>query len=430
MTTAETLQDPPADLPEVAARFWRYVQIDTQSDPSSTTTPSTAKQFDLARLLEGELSELGLEDVTVDQHGYVYATLGAQGGGAEAPTLALLAHMDTSPDEPGGPVKPQLHRSYDGGRIVLDEIAQVALDPERSPELRDHVGHDVISSDGTTLLGSDDKAGIAIIMAAVAELAQSDAPRPRVRVCFTVDEEIARGVEKLELDTLAADVAYTVDGATVGHIDTATFNAAQATITVRGLMVHPGTAKGIMVNAGTVLAQLLAQLPPDETPETTEGDEGYFCCLEIEGSVAEARAMLILRDFTDEGLERRKNLLQELVAAAQRHAPDATIELDIHDQYRNMRSYIAEQDPRTIDLALEAGRAMGLEVSEQSIRGGTDGSRLSEMGLPTPNIFTGGHDYHSRFEWNTVQNLETATTYVVELVKRWASETRAEAAVP
>ena len=413
----------PDGLPEVAARFWRYVQVDTQSDPSSKSTPSTAKQFDLGRILEQELRDQGLDDVSLDRYGYVFATLPAIGAGCDAPTVALLAHIDTSPDEPGGPVRPQLHPNYDGSTIPLTGDPSVALDPQRSPELLDHLGHDLISSDGTTLLGSDDKAGIAIIMSAIAALAAAPKiDRPKIRVCFTVDEEIARGVDKLSLDDLAADIAYTVDGATIGHIDTATFNAAQATLTVNGLMVHPGMAKGVMVNAGTILAELLSEIPTDEAPETTEGDEGYFCCLEIQGSIQEARATLILRDFEDAGLERRKAVLSELADAARRKYPGATIGLDLEDQYRNMRSYIEESDPRTIDLAVETARQMGLDASEQSIRGGTDGARLSEQGLPTPNIFTGGHDYHSRFEWNTVQNLVTTTTFVEQLMRRWASE--------
>ena len=409
----------PEDFPDVAARFWRYVQFDTQSDPSSSTTPSTAKQLELGRLLESELREIGLEDVEMDEHGYVYATL-PPSDGAGGPTVALLAHIDTSPDEPGGPVKPRVHRGYDGGRLVLHEELGVSLDPERSPELLDHAGHDLITSDGTTLLGSDDKAGIAIIMAAVAELAGSPAPRPRTRVCFTVDEEIARGVDALDHDKLGAQVAYTVDGGTIGHIDTATFNAAQSVVRVHGLMVHPGTAKGILVNAGTILTEILGGLPASETPETTAGDEGYFCCLEIAGTVQEASAKLILRDFSDEGLARRKQLLEQLCEAARTRHPGASVELDTVDQYRNMRSYITEAEPRTIDMALEAARAMGLPASEQSVRGGTDGARLSEQGLPTPNLFTGGHDYHSRFEWNTVQNLETSTEFVKRLLALWA----------
>lgn len=414
---------PPEHLPDVARRFWHYVQIDTQSDPASETTPSTAKQLDLARLLETELHDLGLEDVVLDQNGYVYATLPASPAAVGAPTVTLLAHMDTSPDEPGGPVVPQLHRDYGGGRIELPGDRSVALDPERSPKLLDHVGHDLISSDGTTLLGSDDKAGIAIIMATLQRLTDDPAlERPRVRVCFTVDEEIARGVDALELDTLDADLGYTVDGGSVGHIDVATFHAVAATIEVKGLMVHPGTAKGVLVNAATILAGMIDELPADEAPETTEGLEGYFCCLEMQGTVPSASAKLILRDFEDAGIERRRSVLRQIVDRARREHPAATIELELIDQYRNMRSYIEESDPRTIELALETARALGLDASEQSIRGGTDGARLSERGLPTPNLFTGGHDYHSRFEWNTVQNLETSTDFLTALLGRWSRE--------
>lgn len=410
------------DLPPVAQKFLRYVQIDTQSDRNSDTTPSTAKQKDLGRLLVSELREMGIADAAIDEHGYVYANLAANGtAGGRTPAVALVAHVDTSPDEPGGPVKPLIHRDYDGSVITLSGDPSVKVDPARSPALLEHKGQDLITSDGTTLLGSDDKAGVAVIMQVAEDLmADPDHPRPTLRICFTVDEEIGRGVDKLDMERLAADVAYTVDGEEVGDLDTATFNAAEATIRVTGVNVHPGTAKGVMANAATILARILAALPAAEAPETTEGEEGYFCPTEIEGNISKAETKMLLRDFTTEGMERRKRLVHQLAEAARLEHPRAEIEVEIEDQYKNMGDYIAETDPRAISFALAAGHEMGMELRQMSVRGGTDGSRLSEEGLPTPNIFNGGHDFHSRFEWNTVQNLETTVAYVKQLVRYWA----------
>ena len=420
--------DNESELPGVAQRFLRYVRIDTEADRRSTTTPSSAKQKDLSRLLARELQQLGLSDAAMDDYGYVYATVPStlpKEQASATPVVALVAHVDTSPDEPGGPVQPMVHRNYDGGVVALPGGPGVTLDPERSPALAEHVGHDLISSDGSTLLGSDDKAGVAIIMQVALELlADPSAPRPTLRVCFTVDEEIGRGVDKLDLERLAADVGYTIDGGNVGEIDTATFNAAEALIRVTGVNVHPGTAKDIMANAVTILSGMLASLPSSEAPETTDGEEGYFCPYEMEGNIASAQARILLRDFTTEGLKRRKALVESVAAVARLEHPRAKVEVDIIDNYKNMRNYIEESDPRAFSFAFAAGREMGMDLTEQNVRGGTDGSKLSELGLPTPNIFTGGHDYHSRFEWNTVQNLETAVDYVKHLLRYWAEHGR------
>jgi tripeptide aminopeptidase len=410
-------------LPGVAERFLRYVKIDTQSDRDSTSTPSTEKQKDLSRLLAEELQALGLE-AEMDEHGIVYSRLPGNLPADRAPAtpiVALLAHVDTSPDEPGGPVQPMVHRDYDGKKLTLPGDPSVSLDPGRSPELVDHVGHDLITSDGTTLLGSDDKAGVAIIMQLAEDLlAEAEWPRPELRLCFTVDEEIGRGVDKLDLERLGADVAYTVDGGTIGHIGTETFNAAEAKLIVHGVMVHPGTAKDVMANAAVIASEILAALPEHEAPETTDGQQGYFCPHLISGGVARTEVDILLRDFESDGLERRKRLLRQLVEAAATKHPRASIELEIEDNYKNMKSYIAEQDPRAITLAFAAAEEMGIELEERSVRGGTDGSTMSELGLPTPNLFTGGHDYHSRWEWNTVQNLETSLAYVKQVVRTWA----------
>ncbi len=411
-------------LPAVAERFLRYVQIDTQSDPSSDATPSTDKQKDLGRLLEHELKALGAENVYMDEYGYVFATLPSTLPAERAsatPVVALLAHLDTSPDESGANVRPIVHENYEGGILALPGDPSVTLDPARQPALLQHVGHDLITSDGTTLLGSDDKAGVAVLMQLAQDLIGDDAPRPTLRLCFTVDEEIGRGVEKLDLAKLGADVAYTLDGSATETLYVETFNAAEATITVEGVMVHPGYAKGLMVNAARILAGLLAALPADEAPETTKGREGYFHPHTIDASNASrARAKILLRDFDDEGMARRKAFVAALVEQQRLRHPKARITLDVKDQYKNMRRYIEGSDRRTITFAHRAGEAMGLTLVEKVVRGGTDGARLSEKGLPTPNVFNGGHDYHSRFEWNTVQNLALSLAYTKHLVRYWA----------
>ena len=425
-------------LPGVADRFLRYVQIDTQSDPDSDSVPSTEKQLRLGELLASELRELGAADVEHDEHGYVYATVPARGGAdrkaPEDPVLALLAHQDTSPDEPGDGVQPQIHEDYDGGAIDLRGDGSVVLDPEEDPALGAHVGHDLITTDGTTLLGSDDKAGVAIIMELAAGLLDARhgnetgprggaRPHPPIRICFTVDEEIGRGVDHLDLDRLGADLAYTLDGGGRDVLYTETFFAARASLSVEGEMVHPGYAKDRMVNALRIVAEFVAALPEAESPEHTEGREGYFYPHRSpEASSHRAALDVLLRDFTAEGLDRRKALIERQADYLQRRYADAGIELEIEDQYENMGVYIDELEPRAITVAQRAAEAMGLELRLDHVRGGTDGSRLSARGLPTPNVFTGGHAFHSRKEWNTVQNLERALAFTEALVYAWGEE--------
>ena len=426
----------PKPLPPVAERFLRYVRINTQSDPDSDTTPSTACQKDLGRLLAEELSAIGALEVEMDEYGYVFATLPstlpAEAAG-QAPVLALIAHLDTSPDAPGQGVQPVVHYNYDGGLLTLPGNPDVRLDPAERPALRQHIGHDVITSDGTTLLGSDDKAGVAILMQLAEDLLQEDredqgrpnaaVPHPQIRLLFTVDEEIGQGVDKLSLDKLGADVAYTLDGSGTGTLSYETFNAAAAVVSVEGIGVHPGYAKGVMVNAVRVLAEFIAALPAGEAPETTEGREGYIHPHTIMASdVSRAEARLILRDFTQEGMQRRKAYLEQLVAALRLKYPRATLTLKIEDQYKNMRRYIEAVDQRAISLAHRAAEALGIALEDELVRGGTDGARLSEQGLPTPNVFNGGYDYHSCFEWNTVQNLELSLAYTKALVREWGAE--------
>lgn len=409
-------------LPDVVERFLRYVRIDTQSDPESNTVPSTEKQKDLGRLVVSEMSDLGL-DAAMDSHGYVWTTLPATASapdGAALPVVALLAHMDTAPDAPGADVRPIVHPPYDGGVVTLPGDPSVSLDPTKQPALLGHLGENLITSDGTTLLGSDDKAGVAVLVQLAADLVADATPRPEIRLCFTIDEEIGHGVDNLDLDRLGARVAYTIDGSDIDTISFETFNAAEAVVSIDGIGVHPGYAKGVMVNAIRIAAMLVAELPEAESPEHTDGTDGFIHPHTTgSGDVAHATVKLILRDFTSEGLERRKGLVTDLVNSLRQRYPGASIDLSIRDQYRNMRSYIEETDPRAVMFAFLAAGDIGMTLRSERVRGGTDGSRLSEAGIPTPNIFTGGMDYHSCFEWNTVQSLERTLRFVKALVRYW-----------
>lgn len=410
-------------LPSVAQRFLRYVQIDTQSDPESESVPSTEKQKDLGRLLVEELHKIGLKDAHMNTLGYVFATVPAVGVPSDSPVLGLLAHLDTSPDESGKDVKPIVHRDYKGEVITLPGDTSVRLDPATQPALLEHIGHDIITSDGTTLLGSDDKAGIAILMQLAEDLVDDNHTRPPIRLCFTIDEEIGSGIDHIDLEELGVDVAYTLDGSGIGNFFTETFNAVLATLTIKGIMVHPGYAKDIMVNAVRILSEFIAALPADQAPETTEEREGYLHPHKIKaGDASRCEATFILRDFTREGIENKKRYLETLVDFFRIKYPKAVIELNLEEQYKNMRAYIEETDSRVVSLAHIAAKEMGITLDEHVVRGGTDGARLSELGIPTPNVFNGGHDYHSKFEWNTVQNLETSLVYVKHLVQVWGHE--------
>jgi len=410
-------------LPPIGRKFLRYARVYTTSDPTSDSTPSTSCQLVLGEMLRDELLAIGAQDVEMDEHGYVFATIPAAGSAPGAPTVGLLAHMDTSPEAPGKDVRPVVHFAYDGSPITLPGDPDIVLDPATQPALLRHLGHDVITSDGTTLLGSDDKAGIAILMQLAADLlADRHARRPTLRLCFTVDEEIGRGVEMLDLEKLGVSVAYTIDGSGTDCIYAETFNAAEATITVDGVNVHPGYAKDIMVNASRILVSLLSELPEEQAPETTQDREGYLHLQSLsESTPARAQATILLRDFSQEGLARLKQRIRE---TASRHAashPRARISVAVRDQYRNMRSFIEESDRRVLDFAYRAAESMGMQLTCRVVRGGTDGARLSELGIPTPNIFNGGYDIHSRFEWNTVQNLERSLVFVKVLLAYWAT---------
>jgi len=402
---------------DVLDRFVRYARIDTQADPDSSTYPSSAKQLDLSRLLVEELREIGLDDVVLTEHGYVLATL--PGTVPAAPVVALIAHVDTSPDAPGTGVVPIVHRAWGGEPIVLPGDERQVLDPAELPELAQRLGHDLVTSDGRTLLGADDKAGVAEIMSAVAWLAADDAPRAPVRVVFTVDEEVGHGTDHLDLEVVGADVAYTLDGSGLGEIEVESFSAYQVKVVIRGVGTHPGSAKDRMVNAVKLAADLVASLPRGElSPETTEGREGFLHPTRLLAHAADATVWLIVRDHDDAKLDEHLALLRRLVDDLQAREPRARIELEVEEQYRNMRRAL-NAHPEVVAVAEEAIRRAGVEPVHTIIRGGTDGARLAENGLPTPNLFTGGQLYHSVREWASVQEMAAAAATVIELVRIW-----------
>jgi tripeptide aminopeptidase len=405
---AETL------APGLLERFLRYVRVDTQSRRDRTGSPSTPGQLELGRMLVDELRECGLADAALDENGYVTATLAGTG-----PTIGLLAHLDTSPDAPGAGVEPIVHRGYDGGVLELPRGGTV-LDPRAMPVLGAKAGHDIVTSSGDTLLGADDKAGVAEVMAAVAHLAaHPELPRPTLRVGFTPDEEIGEGASLFDVERFGAVCAYTLDGSQPGELQDETFTAAEVLLTIHGVEVHPGWAKGTLVNAARLAARILAALPADTlTPETTEGREGFIHPYELHASAGQATLRAIVRDFDDDLLADHVALLrrtaQEIVASE----PRARLEIDVRPQYPNMRRYLAAV-PEAVAAAERALRAEGIEPVRTPIRGGTDGSRLSALGLPTPNLFTGGHEYHSVREWASVQDMASAAATIVRLAQAW-----------
>jgi len=399
-------------------RFLRYVRIDTQSAEDADTYPSTEKQLDLSRLLVDELHAIGLTDAALTEHGYVLATLP---GAAGAPVIGLIAHVDTTPETPGGGVEPIVHEAYDGAPIVLPGDPTQVLDPVEEPELAARVGHDIVTSDGTTLLGADDKAGVAEIMAALEYLAAHPEPaHATVRVAFTVDEEVGLGAQHFDLDEFGAEVGYTLDGSGLGELEIETFSARAVRITIRGRGAHPGSAKGKLVNSVKLAADLIAALPRDAlSPETTDGREGFVHPSRISGSVEETVVALIVRDHDDGKLEEHTALVRRLAAELEAREPRARVTVDATDTYSNMRAAI-DRHPRVVAAAEEAIRRAGVEPVRSLIRGGTDGAVLSAMGLPTPNIFTGGQNYHSLREWASVQDMSAAAATVVELARVWA----------
>ncbi len=403
--------------PDVLERFLRYVRVDTQGAYRVAERPSTQKQLDLSRMLVDELHAIGLADAELNAGHSVFATLP---GTIDVPVVGLIAHVDTTPDVTGAGVSPILHEAWQGEPIVLPGDERQVLDPTVLPALAVRVGHDIVTSDGTTLLGADDKAGVAEIMAAVAHLARADdRPRAPIRVAFTVDEEVGRGAEDFDLDAFGADVAYTLDGSDLGELEVETFSAASMRVTIRGLSVHPGTAKDKLVNAVKLASELVLSVPADRlSPETTEGREGYVHPHRISGSTEEAIVDFIARDHDDELLAAHVELLRGLALEVEAREPRAKVDIELRHSYRNMRPFI-EESPRVVDAALEAIRRAGVEPRLAITRGGTDGAVLSTQGLPTPNLFTGGQEYHSVREWASVQDMAAAAATIVELASVW-----------
>jgi tripeptide aminopeptidase len=415
----------------VLERFLRYVQIDTQSRRERRSSPSTPGQLELAKLLVAELHAAGLEDAELDANGYVIATLPAGGDGAgarDAPVIGLIAHLDTSPDAPGSGVAPLVHREYDGSVLELPR-AGTRLDPSTMPELAGKLGHDIVTASGDTLLGADDKAGVAEIMAAVAHLAaHPELPRPTLRIAFTPDEEIGHGATLFDIERFGAFCAYTLDGSELGELQDETFSAAEAILTIHGVEVHPGQATNKLVSALRLAARIVAALPSDTlAPETTADRQGFIHPYELAGTAGRAQIRAIVRDFDDEQLERHVALLRRTAEEVVGAEPRARLEVDVHAQYRNMRRYL-EHVPHVVEAAAAAIRAEGIEPRREPIRGGTDGSRLSEMGLPTPNIFTGGHEYHSVREWASMHDMAAAAATVVRLAEVWTQPELRDAA--
>ena len=402
-------------------RFLRYVRIDTQADETSTTYPSTAKQLTLSRLLADECRALGLADVSCDEFGIVMASVPSTTK-ASVPVVALVAHVDTSPEYSSAAVKPVVHPNYQGNDLVLPGDTSKVIRVSENPDLKKCLGNTIITSDGTTLLGSDDKSGVAVIMTAAAELIRrgNALKHGLIRLCFTCDEEIGRGTDKIDLAALGAHVAYTLDGAGRDDIDSETFSADGAKVTVRGVNTHPSVGKGAMVNAVRILSAFISRLPTARlSPETTDGRDGFIHPYHIEGGVAEASARLILRDFETSELAIQAQLLESIAATLRAEHPKAEITVDIRQQYRNMREGLVVE-PRAVSKAVDAHQSLGRVPHLNIIRGGTDGSLLTAKGLPTPNLSTGEHNPHSPLEWTSLEEMQAAVDILVQLAVEWA----------
>ncbi|WP_114151070.1 peptidase T [Bacillus spizizenii] len=401
---------------EIIERFTTYVKVDTQSDESVDTCPSTPGQLTLGNMLVDELKSIGMQDVAIDENGYVMATLPSNTE-KDVPTIGFLAHVDTATDFTGKNVNPQIIESYDGKDIVLNEQLQVILSPDQFPELSGYKGHTLITTDGTTLLGADNKAGIAEIMTAMDYLIKHpEIKHGTIRVAFTPDEEIGRGPHKFDVKRFNASFAYTVDGGPLGELEYESFNAAAAKITIKGNNVHPGTAKGKMINSAKIAMKLNSLLPADEAPEYTEGYEGFYHLLSIQGDVEETKLHYIIRDFDKGNFQSRKETMKRVVEELQNEYGQDRIQIDMNDQYYNMREKI-EPVIEIVNIAKQAMENLGIEPKISPIRGGTDGSQLSYMGLPTPNIFTGGENFHGKFEYISADNMVKAVNVIVEIAK-------------
>ncbi|GIN64180.1 peptidase T [Robertmurraya siralis] len=397
-------------------RLIRYAKVDTQSNEDSTTCPSTSGQLELANMLVEELKAIGMSEVTMDENGYVMATLPANTEKNVA-TIGFLAHVDTATDFTGAGVNPQIVENYDGNEIILNEELNVILSPQDYPNLKKYIGHTLITTDGTTLLGADNKAGIAEIMTALEYLlAHPEIEHGKVRVAFTPDEEIGRGPHKFDVKAFNAKYAYTMDGGPLGQLQYESFSAAYAKITFKGNNIHPGTAKGKMINSGKMAMEFNGKLPANEAPEYTEGYEGFYHLLSVNGDVEQTTLYYIIRDFDRDNFNQRKETIVNIVEELRGKYGQDKVILDMNDQYYNMREKI-EPVMEIVDIAHEAMTNLGIEPVIEPVRGGTDGSQLSYMGLPTPNIFTGGENYHGKFEYISVDNMEKATKVMIEILR-------------
>jgi tripeptide aminopeptidase len=402
-------------------RLISYVTIDTESDPKSNTTPSTKKQWDLAHKLVEELKEIGLEDVSIDKHAYIMATLPSNID-HEVSTIGFVAHFDTSPDFTGANIKPQVIENYDGKDIVLNASENIILSPDYFDDLKQYKGQTLITTDGTTLLGADDKAGVTEIVTAMEYLIQHpEIKHGKIRVGFTPDEEIGRGAHKFDVSKFGADWAYTMDGSRIGELEYESFNAAKAVVTIKGKMVHPGYAKGKMINSMYIAQDFINSLPRKETPEHTAGREGFFHLYSIEGGVEETVLQYIIRDFDKKQFETRKEVIKELAHKINTQHNKETVCIDIKDQYYNMREKV-EPVMHIVDIAAEAMKSLDIIPLIKPIRGGTDGSQLSFMGLPCPNIFAGGHNFHGRYEYVPAESMIKAVEVIVKIAELTAKK--------
>jgi tripeptide aminopeptidase len=404
-------------------RFLQYVVIDTRSDDHSTTVPSTPGQLVLLRRLVDELRALGLDDAVMDEFGYVMATIPSTSSRPGVPAIGFIAHVDTSPEMPGHDVRPIVHERYDGRDLVLPDDPSIVLRASEDPALAGQMGHDIVTASGLTLLGADDKAGVAAIMAAAEYLmARPDIVHGPVRIAFTPDEEIGRGADHFDVARFGAACAYTLDGGGRGELEIESFSADAVTATFKGFNTHPGYAKGRMVNAIKVAADFVARLPRDGmSPESTSGYEGYLHPYQVQASVDRTSVKVLIRDFVTARLKEKEAIVEQLARAAAAAHPGSSVEFAVQESYRNMRE-VLDRHPQVVDYAREAIRRAGMEPIERPIRGGTDGSRLSFMGLPTPNLFAGEHNFHSRLEWVSAQDMDTAAEVIVRLSETWAEK--------
>ena len=408
-------------MQHIINRFISYVTIDTESDPNSETTPSTEKQWNLANKLVEELKEIGLSDVTIDENAYIMATLPSNVD-HQVPTIGFISHFDTSPDFTGANVKPQIIEDYDGKDIVLNAEENIILSPDYFEDLLMYKGQTLITTDGTTLLGADDKAGITEIVSAMEYLINHpEIKHGKIRIGFTPDEEIGRGAHKFDVEKFGADWAYTMDGSQVGELEYENFNAAGAKITVKGKIVHPGYAKGKMINSMYYASEFINTLPRLETPEHTEGYEGFFHLHNMEGEVEETILQYIIRDHDKDKFEARKALLEKIVFDLNTKYESEVFKIEIKDQYFNMKEKV-EPVMHIVDIAEEAMKAVGVTPLIKAIRGGTDGSQLSYMGLPCPNIFTGGHNFHGRYEYVPVESIQKAVDVICKIAELTAKQ--------